>query len=336
MKKIQIACWLLTRKCNLKCSYCGISRNIDIPSEYPPLSHFFENEMTTENIRDYLEILNNHNSKMFHIFFGGEPFLRRDLRHIIQFCNEKKIAYTIITNGTFSERIDKLINSISYVSGLTTSVDPINPRDSFSDIKVKSQAGFELLKSFKIIPDRVAEMTLTSKNIGHALKTIKLLEKEGINTSITAIDLKHSKYYDFSNIVDKSLLLKKDEKTKSLLYEIMNNCDIHMADIIIPKLFENLPAKYDCELEKGVHNITIDADGTIRLCLRIRGVKTPKKSLKQYFDKDGEMSDELLQNISFDKKEYCQGCNWTCPMMSKATFDDPKIIDDLHHSEKRQ
>jgi len=75
---IRIANWLLTRRCNLKCSYCAIAMDYPkMPLEYPEMAHYSKYEMRTEIVLDYLERLKAHNPNMFHIFYGGEPLLRK-------------------------------------------------------------------------------------------------------------------------------------------------------------------------------------------------------------------------------------------------------------------
>jgi len=98
---IRIANWLLTRKCNLKCGYCAIVRDYEnMPCMYPNVSYYIKNEMSTNVVLSVLDRLKQHNPNMFHIFYGGEPLLRRDLPTIINYCNDNDIEYTIISNNT--------------------------------------------------------------------------------------------------------------------------------------------------------------------------------------------------------------------------------------------
>ena len=51
MSKIRIVNWLLTRRCNLNCSYCAITKNYkNKPDEYPDIYYYHKNEMDTETI----------------------------------------------------------------------------------------------------------------------------------------------------------------------------------------------------------------------------------------------------------------------------------------------
>ena len=100
---IRIANWLLTRRCNLRCEYCAIVQNYENkPEKYPDMRHYYVNEMKTEYVIKGLHKLHIHNPDMFHIFYGGEPLLRKDLYEIINYCNEKKIFNHSSESYTFS------------------------------------------------------------------------------------------------------------------------------------------------------------------------------------------------------------------------------------------
>ena len=64
-----------------------------MPLEYPEMAFYAKNEMSTETVIDYLKRLKTHNKDMFHIFYGGEPLLRKDLPEIIKYCNVNDIHY---------------------------------------------------------------------------------------------------------------------------------------------------------------------------------------------------------------------------------------------------
>ena len=128
--------------------------------------------------------------------------------------------------------------------------------------------------------------------------------------------------------------VKQDDKVKEILNELTDKkYDVHMAKVLMPKIYEILPSNMDCKIEQDFHNITIDADGSIRLCLRIRGVETPKMGLCKYINDDGKLNIDLYKNVTSDKKEYCEGCNWTCMLMSGSI--ESNNVDDLVHTDRR-
>jgi len=338
---IRIANWLLTRKCNLKCDYCAIVKNYENkPASYPDMKYYHLNEMPTYNVIEALEKFKLHNPDMFHIFYGGEPLLRKDLAEIIKFCNTENIAYTIISNNTpeVQPMIMKLLDDTGRIDGFTASVDPVFQETGTRDRVIKSIHGLNnLLIMKKYIKDVVAEITVMKHNLNYLHPLVKKLTSEGINSDVTFIDIAKTPYYDFSNITDKRLLVERNDM---LAYQfeklISEDLDIHMKEILLPEIWRNLPSDMDCEIDKKLHNISIDADGTIRLCLRIRGENTPNNvSIKNLLNDEGEINDFAHTMIKRDKIDFCQHCNHTCQIMSKVIEQSESNADDLIHMDKR-
>ena len=352
MNKIRIINWLLTRRCNLKCDYCAIVKNYPgKPKEYPDMSHYIRNEMSTEFVIDNLERFQLHNPDAFHIFYGGEPLLRKDLADIINFCNDQDIHYTIISNNTeeIIPLIDKLVKDVKgKIKGFTASVDPvffasIDSSEKMDDVSedrvIKSLAGFENLKRMKsVCDDVVAEITVMKHNQKYLYKLVALLSEAGINSDVTFIDIAKSPYYDFSNISDESLLVGQSPELAEQFQNLSDDSslDIHMKDILLPEIWQILPSDMDCEIDKGLHNISIDADGSLRLCLRIRGTLTPGLvSLDTLFNEKNEVHPVALSIISSDKRKHCNLCNHTCQLMSKIINEDNLGPEDLVHLDRR-
>ena len=171
MNKIQIVNWLLTRRCNLHCDYCRIVKNYkNQPEIYPPMKHYIENEMSTETVIEGLRRLKLHNPECFMILYGGEPLLRPDLYEIINYCNENKIHYTIISNNTEKVQplMKELFKKVEYVEGFTASIDPIifDQNKYTTDMFKKSLAGLTKLKEYK---DKMSIAVRNSKTRFHGV-----------------------------------------------------------------------------------------------------------------------------------------------------------------------
>jgi MoaA/NifB/PqqE/SkfB family radical SAM enzyme len=342
MNSIKIVNWLLTRRCNLKCGYCRIVRDYhNIPDEYPTMKYYYRNEMDTDFVIEILKRLKLHNPECFHIFYGGEPALRKDLPEIINYCNKNDIPYTIITNNTDAVQpmLETLLKSTSYVMGLTSSVDPmIITNSSDSDRAKKSADAISRLPQYRgNIKDLVAEVTVDNRNIEGLYDTVKILSDQGISSCINFIDIAKSPYYDFSNVTDKSLLVHRSAELQNQLDRIVQEgLDVHMAKDLFPRIWKMLPSDLDCGIEKDVHNLCIDSDGTVRLCLRIRGVSTPSLKADDFIDGSGNIDLVIKKLFKADKDSYCKFCNHTCMIMSKLISDDESLIDEQHHGEKRR
>lgn len=342
---IRIVNWLLTRKCNLNCDYCAIVKDYHgKPAEYPDMKHYRENQMGTTSILNALARFQEHNPQCFHIFYGGEPLLRNDLAEILQFCHRHAIHYTVISNNTreIAPLLEKLVNQVRKLKGYTASIDPIlvDEDTTFSDRLAKTRAGFEtLLWMREYCDDVVAEITIMNEDKHLIHKLVQFLSKCGINSDITFVDIAKTEYYDFSNVrVPGDLVYKSPE----LAYQMMNiltddDLDIHMKEYLIPATYKILPSDMDCEIEKDLHNVTIDADGSVRLCLRIRGVNAPENiHMNNLIDSEGYVNPIAHKLIVKDKVRYCQGCNHTCHLMSKYLNDHNLEANELVHLDRRK
>lgn len=347
MSKIHIVNWLLTRKCNLTCDYCAIVKNYKgKPKEYPDMDHYLRNEMSTDYVIGILNLFKIHNPDAFHIFYGGEPLLRKDLAEIINYCNENDIHYTIISNNTpaIQPLLTKLFHKVEYIQGFTSSVDPVfhSEEDIGYDRVLKSIEGFKRLKEIKaagLVKDVVAEITVMKQNVEYLDALVETLSDVGINSDVTFIDIAKSPYYDFANISDPKLLVTQGEAETSLWSLVNSDLNIHMKDKLLPEIYRALPSNMDCEINKRLHNVTIDADGSVRLCLRIRGVLAPSQlKAEDLFVKDDpkQVSPFAKMCITKDKEHYCKLCNHTCQLMSKLIDNQNSGPDELVHLDVRE
>jgi len=341
MNKIQIVNWLLTRRCDLNCEYCRIVKNYPTkPKEYPDMSYYAKNEMTTDVIISGLKKLKIHNKNCFHIFYGGEPLIRSDLYKIINYCNDNDIHYTIISNNSkiSQEKMIELFKKVSYIEGFTASIDPIIYQNKKGDIYKKSIVGLKKLQEYSsVIKDAVAEITVTNDNLKYLYLLVRDLTDKGINSDITFVDISKNPYYDFSNVEDESILVRKSAFLRETFNRIIDEkLNVHMRDTLLPRIYNILPSEYDCKLDEDFHNLCVDADGSIRLCLRIRSEATPSNfNILNVLDEDGNLNKYLKDSISHDKKNYCRGCNHSCYMMSELLSKDEDSSDNLIHSEIR-
>jgi len=327
INKVKVLTWFLNRRCNLNCQYCKITKDYQ-NSPYPTIDYFNNNQIKYINIRDTLDLMKNHNPNCFNIFMGGEPLLNEDLIDIIKYCNQNSILYTIISNGSCNNLLDRFFSNIDEVMGFTVSIDPIIFDSQYdSDRYFKSLNGLNCLLKYKNkIKDPVAEVTCDSRNYKYLLKTLDLLTSNGINSVISFIDVYKNKYYDFSGIEkDSDLLVYKTPELKKIL-EDAKNYNIHMPQSL-NILYDCLPYNFKCKIQ-SLDNIVIDSDGAVRLCLRIRGEKTPSKKIYKYLN--GSLVD-LKNNLQEDQNKLCEGCNWTSCIMT-SEYD----LDGMIHSDKRK
>lgn len=339
MVKVNIVNCLLTRKCNLNCSYCQISGNINTPirpGEYPNSLYYYKNEQDADWWIHTLTRIWMHNNDVFFILYGGEPFMRWEmLADLVLHLNKIGAHYTIISscNEGIKRNIYSFFDKVTRIEGFTASIDPgfwlknAGSREEMRDDEsYKSNTGYNTLKELMrqgLVRDPVAEITCDKDTIFHLHETIRRLTKDGIVSDITMIDVAKNNYYDFSNITNPDNLVHPTPEVLAVFDGIIKDDTllVHMKDHLLPRIFKSLPAEMDCEIEKGIHNITIDSDGAVRLCLRIRGRHSIKFQADEMFNDVGEVGEkyqDLHDAMIADKETLCKDCMWSCMMMSKS------------------
>jgi len=336
--KIKIATLVLTRRCNLHCDYCRFSGDIDYilqPKEYPNGKYYFQNEQSPEFWIDMIDRMVKHNKDIFFILFGGEPFLYKELPTVLKHLKNIDANYTIISNcsDTIRPLIGDMFDKVGRIKGFTASVDPgFWLHDSIDDDEMyKSNAGFNMLVRLiydGLVDDPVAEITVDKDNIKYLEETVEKLSANEIYSDITVLDIAKNNYYDFSSVTNPELLVPKNSEVKAI-FERLRDSDykIHMKDTLLMKIYNILPANLDCKLGKdNLHNVTIECDGTMRCCGRIRGRYTPEFKAIDLLDKhgsDGVEKANIEEAIEADKESLCKGgCTHTCQIMSLIEEDD--------------
>lgn len=309
MSKINIVNCLLTRRCNLACSYCRISGDIHYiakPKEYPKKDWYFDNEKDDDWWIDVVTRLHKHNPEVFFILYGGEPFLRWELlADLVNYMNANDMNYTIISscNEGIQKLIYKFFDKVEYVKGFTASIDPgfykieLKGRREMSDDEAyKSHTGFKMLKELMdkgLVKDPVAEITCDYKTIFDLEETCKKLTELGITADVTTLDLAHNNYYDFSSIDSTEALVHPTDEVRAV-FKRLKESDylIHMKEYLMDAIPDKLlPSKLRCNIGTDhLSNLTIEPTGELRLCLRIRGRFVPKYQLTDLIDKDGNMT----------------------------------------------
>ena len=314
----------LTRKCNLKCDYCRITRNYEgMPSEYPRLEEYYRNEKDVEWWIKTIDYLNrNVEHDPFFILYGGEPTLYKGFEDLVKELYKRKVNFTIITNAT---QPDKILSLLDYIPGLTCSVDPTGISMNV-DRELKSQSGVNLLmtaKQMKPSIDAVAEVVIDKRNINQFPHLVSLASNSSFRLSITIIETALSPHYDFA-IADEQLLL--DQETASQLKDLLLHYKVDTP--WFDKIFLN-PEAILYVLTKGpivkcdplkMNYLCIDSDGSLRLCLRIRGTEVPKLKMDNYWDKTyTKFLEDYSKAVKKDLR-LCLGCSWTCAFMTKSDF----------------
>lgn len=163
----------ITTSCNLRCAYCShFSSPGDVQEDLP--------------LDEWLAFLAELSSAavMQVTLSGGEPFLRQDLRGVIEGIVANRMRFSILTNGTLiDEEMAAFIASTSRCDTIQVSIDGAVPisHDAFrgSGNFTKAIRGIRILQQFNL-PSSV-RVTIHRKNV-HELEAIAqlLLDEIGL------------------------------------------------------------------------------------------------------------------------------------------------------------
>jgi len=357
--------WLITRKCNRRCSYCGIVHDPK-HKDFKKISDINKNEKPLSEVYDgIMQMMEIYPSeKLFHIFYGGEPFLKPGFTEFIKDINKVDgLMYTVITNGSLKDEVIETFKVAGKYKGLTVSLDPMimnEANKSFND--VKNNNALDLLRlnqELVLTDDMVVECVFDKQNLEYTIPFLDMMSKEypEVTISISVYDYPKNDYYDFAlndtatpEYIKSMRLRPLNDKVLGTFIAIRKGVDsgkykIHLGDDeeFVDKVNSTVDSTYMCELAysnsindllKPVEfkTLTIDADGEFRLCLRIAG--TNKLTLMDIFGPHSKA--ELINNthklydslkVSYDK--MCKGCAWTCPMMDEHWND----LSDVAHTQ---
>jgi len=366
---------LITRKCNQQCNYCGIIRNPESLLYRTVQSYKERDPIFWVNVVSTIATLNPN---AFFLIYGGEPFLYQvyNVGAIVKYMNKHDIPYSIISNVStpaIREGWLKLHRKLKEdtgigLKGFTVSLDPLiydeNLKNFDPDRYNKSMAAYEYIKQLKDegVQDVVAEVVVDKKTIKYLPKLLEDLEKLDIWASVSWVEPAYTDMYDFarSPTPDAYLQAIADEKTIEETVQICKQYKkVHFVDAleeIYQRVRQTKPAvvisssgkeyevpAYKCE--PGFDNLSIEPDGQLRLCLRIKGISTQvfyiDKLTQLLWQEDAEKVDAWLQALKeamqVDAENLCEGCLWTCKVFTEKVAREghpERIVHDQKQVEK--
>lgn len=202
----------ITGRCNLKCEFCEMGQAVTDSKD-----------LTTSEIRDIIDELKEWRIKWLYIT-GGEPFVRKDIWEIIEYCLENGISlFRLCTNGTLLNNLDtsekKLLRRS--VKRLIISLDSVEPakHDQIRGVQgtfEKIRAFLELAKRDKTLPDVSLASVITSDTYLDIARLIKFGHKYQIrHINFQPVNFL-SNFPDFDAVGDKNRFLLKTEKLDGL------------------------------------------------------------------------------------------------------------------------
>jgi MoaA/NifB/PqqE/SkfB family radical SAM enzyme len=304
--RIDVTNILLTRRCNLGCPQCRISKN------YPNSPYVLPTKELDANA--WVEFIENLDAK-FHTIYGGEPMLYPQINELVSLLNRKGILYTLISNGTLLDKLRVVPYGLSLsCDGFWLGMDEMN--------KARSISAYKLLPEWKKrgVVDAVAVFTMNAFNYLSVFFTVSYFSLHRVVTEVTLLDQPKNEWYDlaegwkegnlqnipkceFDWVMDKLAEMKRND------YLIHNNFPFFE----LAKVY-GYSDNYVCKEPWRI--LSVDCDGSLRLCYRIKGKRTPQLTVKD-LDREEAVKFAMLS----DKEELCRGCNWNCIMMAETDAD---------------
>jgi len=314
--KPPVVTWLPTRRCNLRCEYCRIRDN-----------QF--DELTEEDVYRVIAVLKRHFSDSFIVILGGDVTVwgKKRLKRFVKHLGD--LSYAIVTNGMLLD--EQYIRELKAcgLKNLSLSADPMGCQDrarktsnALRVIEVAKRLGVE---------DLHATLTLDRENYKGATMLVKLLSKEGCWSEITPYIAYPSHDYDFGFYDRKfafrmsdwhalNAVMKRLVRMKREGYLIHNTSEylLKFASNVCPDEY-----RYRC---LGMTNLVIDADGTLRPCLHLRGNKIRRYNVLEWASVREIPFGRIHLDWKHDFKAQCHGCYWNCQVETEWVYKKYKHL----------
>lgn len=301
---------LLTRRCNLPCSYCYVTKAKFKQFGLKGASE----EMTLTQLKQAIDKLFELGTRWVS-FFGGEPTIRRnELIGSIEYASIEKGMFTQLpTNGLF-------LKDESYVDDLgSAGIDLV-------DVSLDSLARFDASRKDFYHRQGVFETLFEGrKKYGYAIKTNFVLTKVNIDQLVPVMNFAHLNHIMLSiRLVFKPPVRPLGWKEEENLYFDKTRQDVRLVDEAVNTILKKKAAGYvTCEpnelydamrkyvrgqpalwkCDAGKYHLTINNDGTIMQCAVLLDMLPMHVS---------ELDDRYFEKIEARVKKNLAICNDHC------------------------
>ncbi|HVB98638.1 MAG TPA: radical SAM protein [Candidatus Dormibacteraeota bacterium] len=252
---------VVTRRCNLACTYCNEFDN-------------FSNPVPTAELLRRIDLLAALGTTVITLT-GGEPLLHPDLEQVIGRIRQRGIVAVLVTNGYLLtiERIERL--NRAGLDRMQISVDNVNPDDaSKKSLKVLDKK-LQWLAQFADFPTSIH--SVVGAHIDHPEDALTVARRATELGLISTVGVVHD---------DAGRLEPLNEKQQRVVEDIeglsKSRFSFARHNPWRANLVRGLPNEWHCTA--GGRHLYICEDGLVHLCLAQRGY--PGTPLSQYTRED--------------------------------------------------
>jgi MoaA/NifB/PqqE/SkfB family radical SAM enzyme len=296
----------LTRKCNLNCDYCKLTKNKLKELKYADWIKAYR-IMETIGIRT-VKIL------------GGEPTIISWLPDLLRFASRTSIKTAILSNSSFDENLRKKLAD-SMLWGYFASVD--------SYAVGKSTNGYQMLRTLKNsnIPLLAANVVISKRNYKDIPELVSRLSADGIWVNLCMIQHTNNSDKEFSKTdIDSDYVFTEEDKAdleelkKTLLQMKRSGTKISIPESYIEGITTyGINCNWQCSF---MSQLRIDCDGGLMLCNEFR---TRLATEFNILEMSKERYAEFLRQWKIERKKInCDGCYWSCFIQAEDNIKNGK------------
>lgn len=252
---------ILTRRCNLRCSYCRI-----ISSDQATKAH----ELPPEGWMKIVDRFVAH-GRLHFIFTGGEPLMYDGLARVLHHTSQSALT-SLITNATLLDA--DAFGRLRDLDYLTFSWDTLDDaQDGHEGLEKNPAAQLPLIveqcRRYAITPSAI--VTVTAANLDDIEPIVKTLHAQGVSSLLSLI---HSGDQTWDFRADVPELTFHDESSQASLAALAHRLltlkhqgvAIAESDAFLNRMVDYVRGDFQMDCPAADDFFTIDVDGRIKAC----------------------------------------------------------------------
>ncbi len=331
---------LVTGRCNLRCAYCShFSSAGDVDADLP----------TDEWLRFFEEL--NKCTVMDVCVQGGEPFVREDLKELLQGIVRNRMRFSILSNGTLiTEDMAAFIASTGRCNGVQISIDGSTP---VSHDACRGQGNFhravqglQILLKYKI--PATVRVTIHRQNVRDLEAVAKLLLED---FGLPSFSTNSASHLGLCRKNAEQVQLTAEERSLAMktLLELAKKYDGRIGATAGPLAEARAWLEMEQAHKEGrdglprtgfltgcngtADKIAVRADGVMVVCAQMPSLelgRINRDDLRQVWNEHPTL--ERFRNrsdISLASFSFCRGCPYlnyctgNCPALAQTILGDP-------------